>query len=128
MKKFVVNLFSNRFGIVLATLNVCYFLSETFFQRVFSHTHGESCFVTKKFFLFPMILSNFENLMMILNLPSIILSLIPYILLKEYLTGICAYTQIKLQFAFFSFFVVLQWLFIAWIARTIARKFRPKEL
>jgi len=126
MRKFIVSLFSNRFGIVLATVNICYFLSRPFFQQVFSHTHGEDCFVSDHFLLFLMILSNFEQLMVNLNLPSVVLSLFPYMILRENLMKICGFTQIEIQFVFFSIFVVLQWLFIAWIARTIAQKFRPK--
>ena len=124
MKKFIASLFSNRFGIVLATLNVCYFLSMNFFQKVFSHIHGESCFISKKFFLFPMILSNTEHLMMTINLPALVSSLFPYLLFRKYLEEICAFSQIKIQFVFFTVFVILQWLFIAWIAKTLAAKMR----
>jgi hypothetical protein len=125
MKKFIVNLFSNRFGIVLATLNVCYFLSRPYFRLMFAHNHGEDCFVLKSFFLFLMNISNLDRLMIIQNLPATIFSLVPYALMREIFSGICAFTQVKFQIVFFSFFIVLQWLFIAWIARTIARKFRP---
>jgi hypothetical protein len=128
MKKFIVQLVSNRFGIVLATLNVSYFLSMNFFQKVFSHIHGESCFVFKKFFLFPMILIDNENLMVVLNLPALTFSYFPYLFLQDYSRKICAFSQIEIQLIFFILFVVLQWLFVAWIAKTLAAKFRPKEL
>ncbi len=128
MKKFIVNLFSNRFGIVLATLNVCYFLTRPFFQRLLTHNHGESCFVFKGFFIFPINLTGSENLMILQNLPATILSYFPRFLINEIAPDICHYTQVKLHFAFFAFFIVLQWLFIAWIAKTLAQKFRPTEL
>lgn len=124
MKNFIVKLFSNRFGIVLATLNVCFFLSRPFFHRIFEHNHGENCFFSKHFFLFPMHLSSFESLMITLNLPSTILSLFSYSLTKGSPSDICVYTRSKFEFVFFTLFVILQWLFIAWLAKTVAAKIR----
>jgi hypothetical protein len=59
MKKFIVNLLSNRFGIVLATINLCYF--ATFFTKLIE-THRVPA----------------GKLFLILNLPSSICSHISY--------------------------------------------------
>ncbi len=128
MKKFVVNLFSNRFGIFLATVNVCYFLLRPYFQRVFEHNHGESCFVFKGFFLFPVNLTNVDDLMILQNLPATILSFFPRFLINDLTPGFCVYTQIKFHFIFFASFIVIQWLFIGWLAKTLAAKISPPEL
>jgi hypothetical protein len=121
MRKFIGSLFSNRFGIILATLNVCYFVSRTYFQRVLEHTHGESCFVFKNFFLFP-VNNDINGLMLFQNLPAIILTLFPNFLMREFSSNLCVFTQTKFQMIFFSFFMILQWLFIGWLAKTIAGK------
>jgi hypothetical protein len=128
MKKFIINLFSNRFGIVLATLNLCYFLTRPFFQRLFTHNHGENCFFFKGLSIFPINLTSAENLMVLQNLPATVLSFFPRLLINEIAPNLCFYTQVKFHFVFLAFFIVLQWLFIAWIAKTIAQKLRPTEL
>ncbi len=121
MRKFIGSLFSNRFGIVLATLNICYFVSQAYFQRVIAHNHGESCLVLKKFFLFP---ANNEiyGFMLAQNLPALVLTLIPDYLMKNLSSNLCVFTQTKFQMIFFSFFITFQWLFIAWLAKIIAAK------
>ena len=120
MRKFIVDLFSNRFGIVLAVLHVCYFLSRPYFQRVFAHEHGEDCVVIRNFFLFPINISNTDDLMIAQNLPAMVLTSFPDHLIKEIFPQLCVYTQINLQIVFFVFFIVIQWLFVAWFARTLS--------
>lgn len=102
MKEFIKNLVSNRFGIILATLNVCYFVS---------HNRGAI-----------RLLANYDELMISLNSPAALLTLIPVIIIKILF-------QMSYQFAFdqfglvtFLFFVTLQWLFIGYLAKTVARK------
>lgn len=43
MRNFVKSLVTNRFGIVLAALNVCYFVSRKFVPFAFSHGNQDSC-------------------------------------------------------------------------------------
>ena len=105
MRKFITELFSNRFGIVLATLNVCYLVSRAdnpirqpldmpFFCANFPS--GAAVFLSLKgigIFLFD---------------PS--------------------YAARFLVPAFFIFFVTLQWLFVAWTAKTLAARIRRSKL
>ena len=44
MKKFVKELVTNRFGIVLATLNICYLASRNFVYYAFSHGDEDTVF------------------------------------------------------------------------------------
>lgn len=102
MRNFIKGMLTNRFGIVLATLNVCYFVS---------HSPGAI-----------RLLFDFDKLMISLNTPAALLTLIPITVIKILF-------QMPYKFAFdqfglvtFLFFVILQWLFIGWAAKTIARK------
>ena len=109
MKKFIVNLFSNRFGILLAVLNLCYFVSKT-----------------PVIFNFPR--NVFGKLFLSLNAPALICAGISAKISEEFLTALSFEARYRLTSVFIAFFIVLQWLFIAWFARTIAQKFRPKEI
>jgi hypothetical protein len=124
MKKFVKELVTNRFGIVLATLNICYFVSAKPVQFIFAHLHGESCLHYQKYFLVFYPKPNLPQLEFLLNLPSLIVSAIQSRLFSTFFPGLCTFTQLKIQIVFFTFFVVLQWLFIAWLSYKIARKIR----
>jgi hypothetical protein len=124
MKKFVKELFTNRFGIVLATLNISYFISNKFVNLIFSHEHGESCLHFKKHFLMFYPKPDAPALELLLNLPSIIASAIQGTLAFKMFPGQCVFTQLKIQIVFFTFFAALQWLFIAWLSYKIARKIR----
>jgi len=109
MKKFIVNLFSNRFGIVLAALNACYFVYKI-----------------PGLFDFPR--SFFARLFVSLNAPALIATGISHEILSELLPKLTHETQYKVSLTLIGIFIVLQWLFIAWIAKTLAQKFRPAEL
>ncbi|MEP6902857.1 MAG: hypothetical protein ABJA66_13980 [Actinomycetota bacterium] len=106
MKKFIVNLFSNRFGIVLATLNVCYFASK-----------GSG--ITNQLF---------GQIFVCAHFPAAISALLSLGIVKIFLHKLSYPTEMNIANTFFAFFIVAQWLFITWIAKTIAQKLRPKEL
>lgn len=128
MKKFVVDLFSNRLGIVLAALNVSFFVSDKVISRVFEHIHGESCvFFGKLRFISPLMNLNVPDIILIQNIPATIFALISSLGMQQLFPGLCAYTLIRFEIFFLISLVVLQWLAIAWLAKTIAQKFRPAE-
>jgi hypothetical protein len=106
MKKFIVSLFSNHFGIVLAGLNVCYFVSKG--NRVTDNIFGK--------------------LFLCLNFPAAISALLAREFVKIFAHDLSFAEQMTVADIFFAVFIAGQWLFIAWIARTLARKFRPAEL
>jgi len=108
MRKFVVNLFSNHFGIFLATLNVCYLATKI--QDIFKIPQT---FLGKVF--------------VCLNMPAFILARLSYEFVTVF-TEIHYSRQMTVKLALFSFFAVLQWLFIAWFARTLAAKIRRPQL
>ena len=130
MKKFVKELITNRFGIVLATLNVCYFglknfgysPSKHFLSHVFEHAHGENCIFIHHPMLFPLAYPALSETIMLLNLPALLFSLIPGKIMLMIFPQFCFFTQVKFQMIFFVLAVVLQWLFIAWLSRKIALK------
>ena len=109
MKKFIVNLFSNRFGIVLAALNACYFIYKTPVLFDFPRTF-------------------FSKLFLSLNSPALIATGILHEILREFIPKLSYEMQYRVSSAIIGFFIVLQWLFIAWIAKTLAQKFRPTQL
>ena len=105
MKKFIVDLFSNRFGIVLAALNVCYFAGVGF-----------------------VVLQPSGQIFFCMNLPAAFSTVFSLKLVNLLMPG-CFFTlRTGLGDLLFTFFIVLQWLFIAWIAQTAARKLRRAEL
>ncbi len=106
MKKFIVQLLSNRFGIVLATLNVCYFVSK-----------GSS--ITDRLF---------GKLFVCANFPAAISAILSLEFVKIFSHKLSYAAEMNLANAFLAFFIVWQSLFIAWLAKTIARRLRPKQL
>jgi hypothetical protein len=106
MKNFLVNLFSNRFGIVLAALNLCYFAS-----KIYNFTA-----------------SPFAKIFVCAHFPAVALTIFSLEFVKLFVHKISPLAETTLGNIFFAVFVVFQWLFIAWIAKTVAQKFRPKEL
>lgn len=104
MKNFVKGLLTNRFGIVLAALNVCYFLSVNFPKANYPS-------------------NNFGITMLILNFPAAILTYVPLGIIKFLfsVSEILLYRQ--LVSVIYLFFVTFQWLFISWLANKIAQKF-----
>jgi hypothetical protein len=102
---FIKALLTNRLGIVLATLNLCYFAANDFFNA-------------------PTPFSNFDKIMLSQNSPAIVLSFVPYQLIR-FLFPQMEWSAFRLlMLAFLLLFVTLQWLFIGWAAKTIARKLR----
>jgi len=106
MKKFIINLFSNRFGIVLATLNVCYLASKVSNLQ----------------------LKPLDIPFMCANIPAFLLTMVPEQFIRIFASDLSFQSRRLLLMSFAGIFVVLQWLFIAWFAKTIAGKIRPKEL
>jgi hypothetical protein len=101
----VKGLLTNRPGIVLATLNVCYFAAKDFINA-------------------PLPFGNFDKIMLSQNSPAIVLSFIPHQIIHFLFPQMEWLTLRQLTIAFLLFFVTLQWLFIGWAAKTIARKLR----
>lgn len=104
MKKFIVSLFSNHFGIVLVALNVCYFASIGFRPFIPSGQY-----------------------LLYLNSPSGILTTLSVLIIRIFSPGLSFSVEMNIGNTLFVIFMIFQWLFIAWIAKTIARKFRPAE-
>ena len=109
MGKFIVNLFSNRFGIVLAALNLCYLANQIY---------GKIDFVP----------GLFGKFFFCINLPAALSSYFFYQIISVFFSRLDYRSEVNFKLAFFGVFIVLQWLFIAWIAKTIAGKLCPKEL
>lgn len=107
MKNFVKGLITNRFGIVLATLNLCYFASNglTGINHPFS---------------------NFDKMVLIQNVPAIFFAFIPLQFLKFLFPTSYRFLDREFGFIILLFFVTLQWLFIGWMAKAIARRIQPK--
>jgi hypothetical protein len=125
MKKFVKGLITNRLGIVLAALNVCYFLSENTIRLILQHSHAENCLTSSRHILFWMQASFSKLLFANINSPAILLSILPGKFIQMNFPDLCVFTLAKFQIIFFLFFITLQWLFIGWMAKTIARRIRP---
>src|SRR5215213_1508735 len=106
MKKFIVSPFSNRFGIALATLNLCFFASkiDNFNAALFG------------------------KLFVMMHFPAVALTILSLEFVKIFVHKISPPAESNLGNIFFAAFIVFQWLFIAWIAKTLAQKFRRGEL
>ncbi len=106
MKNFVKGLITNRLGIVLAGLNLCYF------------AHDSLKGINQP-------LTNFDKIMLGQNSPALLLTIIPLAAVKS-LFSMTMFEFLWGQFGFitFLFFVTLQWLFIGWTAKKIAQKIR----
>ena len=101
---FVKGLLSNRFGIILATINVCGFV--LYFQSY------ENCYPSMPKLIFT-----------VLNIPALSFSGLCGILVHVFTNEFITSGQIAFFFYFLvSFFIILQWLFIAKLARAIAEK------
>jgi hypothetical protein len=122
LKKFVKELVTNRFGIVMATLNICYFISTKPIQFIFSHQHLENCFYYREPFLLTFSRSEIANPVLAVDIPSFVLLSFPGDAFLKAFPDLCVFTQLHIQVIFFAFFVTLQWLFIGWIAKKLAKK------
>ena len=123
MRNFVKGLITNRFGIVLAALNVCYFVSKKFVPFVFSHGNEDSCvFYNHQIFFWMKIL--YAEIILNINSPAVLTAMFPSKFMQIIFPDFCAFTHAKFQIVFLLFLVTFQWLFIGWAAKTIAQKIR----
>ncbi|CAN5657914.1 hypothetical protein BH20ACI4_BH20ACI4_10260 [soil metagenome] len=121
MKKFIKELLTNRFGIVLATLNICYLVSRKFVYFTFSHGNQDQCvFYNQSVFYWIQI--QFAEKILCLNFPAILAFLIPNEITRIVFSDFCLFTRAKFQIVLLTFFIVLQWLFIGWLSEKIAQK------
>jgi hypothetical protein len=104
---FAKGLLTNRLGIVLAMLNLCYLMSQ-------SHSLG----------FCP--LNGFDKIILAQNLPAGAAALITakFASLIFHATEWLSFPN--LWTPLFLFFITLQWLFICWSAKMIARKIRQR--
>lgn len=105
MRKFIVNLLSNHFGIILAALNVCFFMSKNDV----------------------LIKQPFGKLFLCANFPAAISALLSVEFVKIFAHRLAFSTENLLGTTFFVFFCIAQWLLVAYVAKTLAAKIRrPK--
>jgi hypothetical protein len=102
---FTKALATNRLGIVLAALNLCYFTWDGF--SVLSSLPG-----------------NFDKIMIAQNSPAIILTIFSTETMEFLFSKPLTSVYHPFGLTVFLFLVALQWLFIGWAAKTIARKIR----
>lgn len=102
MKKFIVNLFSNHFGIILVAINLCYFASKG--QSLLNYPSGVW--------------------FMCANLPAGIATSLSVKFIEIFLLT----PATILVNAILVFFITMQWLFIAWFAKLIAGKISRSKL
>ena len=105
MKKFVGSLFSNRFGIVLAAINLCYLAGRGIGLFDFLRTPSAKYFLS-------------------LNFPSLIAAGLSLRAAQIFLPEISFEAQTGLKIGLFAFFIVIQWLSIGWLTKTLAEKLR----
>ena len=121
MKKIVKELITNRFGIVLATLNICYLVSRNFIYYAFSHGGEDQC-VFYNHSVFYWIKIQFAEKILCLNSPALLAFIIPNEITRIIFSDFCLFTRAKFQIVLLTFFIVLQWLFIGWLSEKIAQK------
>lgn len=107
MRQFLKTLFSNRLGIVLATLNVCCFI------QIFNNL--------------PKVSDSLLLLTGSLNFPSTFLALIISKTLQTVFL-LQNSTQRQIMYLLLPIFIVFQWLFIAHLAKTISLKLKKNEI
>lgn len=112
MKEFINQLLTNRLGIVLAALNLCYFVSPLFARSVFSQKTDYIYYLDK--LLYPA------------NLRAISLSMLSADLLNFIFSESGGLIVGVGGFVLFVFFITLQWLLVGWTAKTAARAVRSK--
>lgn len=124
MKGFIKQLVTNRLGIILATLNLCYLVSRHFITYDFSHGYGSACQFTKNFNLIGLKMQ-YSEIMFFLNLPALFFSLIPGGFISSLFSKVCIFEMAQIQIVLLAFFITFQWLFIGWTAKKIASAIRP---
>jgi hypothetical protein len=80
------------------------------------HSHGENCV----FFKNPELMQWIDP--GILNLPALILSTLSSKAVLSVFPNYCAFTHAEMQLIITVIFITFQWLFIGWLAKTIAQK------
>lgn len=108
-KSFVFGLLTNRLGIFLATINVCYFVSVLFSKPAY-------------------LMNGLEKIMLVQNFPALILAM-AFSKIIEFLF-FDAHQFISLGFIYLicTFFITFQWLFVGWLTKTLARVIRKNYL
>ena len=106
----------------MATVNICWFLSSAPIQFVLSHRNHENCFYYREPFLLTFSRSEITNPILAVDIPSFVLSGFPGDAFLKAFPDLCVFTQLHIQVIFFIFFVLLQWLFIGYVAKKIAKK------
>ena len=104
---FTKGLLTNRLGIVLAALNLCYF-------------------AWNGFSVLASLPDNFGKVMISQNSPAIFLTVILTKLTEFLFSKPLTNVNHPLGLTAFLFFVTLQWLFIGWAAKAIARKIKRR--
>lgn len=122
MKKFAKELITNRFGIVLATLNICYFFfSKNFFSGFFNNCEENYSLCDRDSFYW----INVYCVKLMVSINSVITD--AAIFISKFLSEVADFSdQTYLQIQIFSFIslMIFQWLFIAWLSYKIAQKIR----
>ena len=122
MRNFVKGLVTNRLGIVLAALNVCYFVSRKFVFCAFSSGCEDNLIFFKKHMFYWINICS-AKIMLDINAPAMTASIFSDACVNK-LTDFSALTQARFQVSFLIFFIAVQWLFIGRAAKTIAQKIR----
>lgn len=125
MKGFIKQLLTNRLGIILATLNLCYMVSSPFFKNLISkgNTGKFSAYVVYENLIINV---GSSNIIFAANFPSKIIAAITNNMLILVFPKIGIFGNIFYQLSLFAFFVTFQWLLIGWTAKKIASAIRPK--
>jgi hypothetical protein len=109
MLNFVKGLLTNRFGIILATLNLCYFVSNIEFMP-----HHLPSTMTKLFIC--------------VNSPALMFSILSNAITQTLCYEFFRLNQVDILYVMSMFFITFQWLFIAHLARIIAQKLSKGSL
>lgn len=99
---FVKSLLTNRFGIVLGTLNIVYFFNQLIYPTQFSKTISQVIFLC-------------------MNLPALVASVLPSILIES-LFNLSRVAPYQVRIFSFAFFMMAQWLLIAHLAKIGAQR------
>jgi hypothetical protein len=106
MRKFIVNLFSNRFGIVLATLNLCVFAAAG--RDLFNYPLGK--------------------IFACINLPSMISTWLSVEFIRIFAGQFSFAARNVLIGTLLGVFIALQWLLIARFASRLADRIQRSDL
>jgi hypothetical protein len=102
LRNLIKSLLTNRFGIVLGTLNVVYFFNQLICPPSFSTTPSKIIFLC-------------------INLPALVGSALPSTLIES-LFNLSHVAPHQVRIFSFAFFMMVQWLLIAHLARVFAKR------